>query len=107
MVSAAAHGDRLQVYLDAHGVATALAIGGLSEAALEAVGIGRAEGADTGYSLEGLFEAHGGHKALLACRAELGEEAAEAAVARGRSVPAGQRVERIRSLVGARAPSSI
>jgi predicted ATPase len=90
---AARRGDRIQVVNDAYCVAHALALAGRPHAALEAAGAAAALGADSGYVNP--FPA--AEEALAAARVSV-EPSADELIARGRNLPAAERVARLLAL---------
>jgi predicted ATPase/class 3 adenylate cyclase len=97
MTAAAARRDRLQVLIDLQCFAAAMAAAGHHDAGLEVAGAAEAEGAEIGCDVPSGYEAFAVMgEALAAARQALGPEAAPAAVARGRAVPSGGRIEQAR-----------
>jgi predicted ATPase len=100
MTGAAARADLLQVFLDLLGLAASLAEAARYADAVEAQGMAEALSAETGVARS--IDVPGADK-LAAAPAVLGPEATEAAMARGRAVPLGRRVERAAELAEAAA----
>jgi hypothetical protein len=88
------------VFLDLLGLAAALAEAGRATDAIEAQGMAEALSVETGIARS--IDVPGTDK-LAAVSAILGPEATEAALARGRAVPLGRRIERARELAEAAA----
>jgi predicted ATPase/class 3 adenylate cyclase len=98
LTSAASRGDALQMFFDLHGIAAALALGDCPEEALEAFGLGMAQGEDVGRSGKPPADTDL-VKPLEDARAALGADAAEAIALRGAAIPEHRRVQQARALV--------
>jgi hypothetical protein len=99
-------GDVHQIYFDLHGIANALVVAGRPEDALETWGVAMSLGEQVGKGLDDLADDDVyGEGRLDAARSEVGPVAADAAIARGRAVAAGRRIEHVRQLLGTAVPS--
>jgi hypothetical protein len=96
---AAARREPVQVSSDLHGMAVAFALAGDDATALETLGMALGLSVELGLGEQWLSWGFPGADALGAARDRLGPDA-EAALARGRAVPAGRRIDRARRLVG-------
>jgi tetratricopeptide (TPR) repeat protein len=103
--AAQARGDHLQVFHDLEGVANALAILQEDTDALEVAGLAEAQGQDVSGPTAVMAEHLLGEDAVAAAEERVGAAVAADLKARGRAVPAGNRVTRACQLARARQPA--